>query len=213
MNTNLNMHAACRERERVPTPKSRSDSEVYIRPALGILFALTLCCGQATRTRCARTATRLCGRTSMACGSGSRCATPASGVEPSTVTAARRTRARAVAGVDARRQEGSECVRRGQLKCHLPSTLTAAFAFAGQASGMSPPFGKTLSKAILVPFPVESCLSGVAPNSSAAVVQRMWYRLTFDAARLAGAKGKGKTLIHFGAIDWQASVYFVRPAA
>ena len=38
----------------------------------------------------------------------------------------------------------------------------------------APPFGRTLSGSILVPFPVESCLSGVAPNSSAAIVQQMW---------------------------------------
>ena len=35
------------------------------------------------------------------------------------------------------------------------------------ATSDTPPVGKTLSGAILVPFPVESCLSGVAPNSSA----------------------------------------------
>jgi len=44
-------------------------------------------------------------------------------------------------------------------------------------AGSPPPFGRTLSGAILVPFPVESCLSGVAPNSSKTAVRRMWYRL------------------------------------
>ena len=37
--------------------------------------------------------------------------------------------------------------------------------------GASPPFGRTLSGSILVPFPVEACLSGVAPNSSDAIVK------------------------------------------
>ena len=79
---------------------------------------------------------------------------------------------------------------------------TAAGDVAGDALA-SPPFGKTLNGSILVPFPVESCLSGVAPPNSGAVVQEMWYRLVFD-------KEDGdadRTLLHFGAIDWQSSVY------
>ncbi|CAE8719979.1 unnamed protein product, partial [Polarella glacialis] len=59
-----------------------------------------------------------------------------------------------------------------------------------------PEFGKALSSSILVPFPVESCLSGVAPRKSADVVQRMWYR-----------SDGSKTLLHFGAVDWQTTVY------
>jgi len=76
-----------------------------------------------------------------------------------------------------------------------------------------PPFGRALRDAILVPFPVESCLSGVAPHSAAQsrTMQRMWYRLTFDrltsdGAGAAAAAG-GTTLLHFGAVDWQSSVF------
>ena len=67
----------------------------------------------------------------------------------------------------------------------------------------APPFGKPLSGSILVPFPVESCLSGVAPNSSAAMVKSssMWYRLTFNAKVTAGHA----TLLHFGAVDWRST--------
>ena len=72
--------------------------------------------------------------------------------------------------------------------------------------GASPPFGRALGGSILVPFPVEACLSGVAPNSSAAIVKDMWYRITFDAERSGGENG-GATLLHFGAIDWQSAVY------
>jgi hypothetical protein len=70
-------------------------------------------------------------------------------------------------------------------------------------SAGSPPFGRTLDGSILVPFPVESCLSGVAPASSGEIVQQMWYRLTFDAAPRDG----GRALLHFGAVDWQSTVY------
>jgi len=69
------------------------------------------------------------------------------------------------------------------------------------AGGGAPPFGKTLSGSILVPFPVESCLSGVAPSSSSEIVMSMWYRLVFDATQAP------HTLLHFGAIDWQSKVY------
>ena len=71
----------------------------------------------------------------------------------------------------------------------------------------TPPFGKTLGGSILVPFPVESCLSGVAPSDSASIVKQMWYRLVFDAATTGGAAAGGKTLLHFGAVDWRTSVY------
>ena len=49
------------------------------------------------------------------------------------------------------------------------------------------------------------CLSGVAPAKSADVVQSMWYKLNFQT-KLTG----GRLLLHFGAIDWQATVYLNR---
>src|SRR5688572_6175641 len=55
---------------------------------------------------------------------------------------------------------------------------------------------------ILVPFPIESQLSGagvwVTPE------QRLWYRRTFTApARPAGHR----VLLNFGAVDWEAQVF------
>ncbi len=68
----------------------------------------------------------------------------------------------------------------------------------------NPPFGKTLNSSILVPFPVESCLSNQAPSSAkeSREKQKMWYRLNFQIE-----KGNQKTLLHFGAVDWQTHVY------
>ena len=62
------------------------------------------------------------------------------------------------------------------------------------------PFGMTLNQTILVPFPLESCLSGAFrwPEYS----QFMFYRLLFDAPFASGI-----TLLHFGAVDWNATVY------
>jgi hypothetical protein len=76
-----------------------------------------------------------------------------------------------------------------------------------KAASDAPQFGKSLAGSILVPFPVESCLSGVAPQRSADIVKTMWYRLVFDVSKTAG-----KTLLHFGAVDWQTSVYLNKQA-
>jgi beta-galactosidase/beta-glucuronidase len=55
---------------------------------------------------------------------------------------------------------------------------------------------------ILVPFPVESALSGV--KKPVWKDERLWYRRSFRAPRL----GKGKRLLlHFGAVDWETRVW------
>jgi hypothetical protein len=55
---------------------------------------------------------------------------------------------------------------------------------------------------ILVPYPIESALSGVKkevlPN------QNLWYKRSFASPVL---KDGERALLHFGAVDWQASVY------
>lgn len=55
---------------------------------------------------------------------------------------------------------------------------------------------------ILVPFAIESSLSGV--GKTVGKDQLLWYRQIFELP--ADAKGR-KTLLHFGAVDWQADVY------
>ncbi len=54
---------------------------------------------------------------------------------------------------------------------------------------------------ILVPFPVESALSGVMRKVDEK--QRLWYRRTFDVP--AAWKGK-RVLLHFEAVDWETTV-------
>lgn len=55
---------------------------------------------------------------------------------------------------------------------------------------------------ILVPFPLESALSGVQkvlqPN------QRLWYKTSFKKPEI---KNNNRLLLHFGAVDWHATVY------
>jgi len=55
---------------------------------------------------------------------------------------------------------------------------------------------------ILVPFPIESALSGVMQRVDE--TQRVWYRRTFT---LPDDWPGRRTLLHFGAVDWEASVW------
>lgn len=55
---------------------------------------------------------------------------------------------------------------------------------------------------ILVPFPVESALSGVRETVGAA--QRVWYRRTFTTDPVTDGE---RVLLHFGASDWETHVF------
>jgi hypothetical protein len=55
---------------------------------------------------------------------------------------------------------------------------------------------------ILVPFPVESALSGV--RKPLLPWQLLWYRRNFTAPDLSGGK---RLLLHFGAVDWEVRVF------
>ena len=55
---------------------------------------------------------------------------------------------------------------------------------------------------ILVPFCVESALSGVGRRVGPD--QALWYRRTFEAARPTDG---GRLLLHFGAVDWHAKLW------
>ena len=77
-----------------------------------------------------------------------------------------------------------------------------------QAPLAAPTFGQPLSGSILVPFPPESCLSGIGafehwPDRTPNFTYTL-YRHVFDRpAALTGAT----TLLNFGAIDWTATVW------
>jgi hypothetical protein len=70
-----------------------------------------------------------------------------------------------------------------------------AFAKEGEPA----PVGKELPKRILVPFPVESALSGVMKHGD-----RLWYRRTFTVPPAWSGR---RVLLHFGAVDWEAMVW------
>ena len=54
---------------------------------------------------------------------------------------------------------------------------------------------------ILVPYPIESALSGVKKPLTNA--ERLWYRRQFKSPKLESGK---RLLLHFGAVDWEAKV-------
>ncbi len=55
---------------------------------------------------------------------------------------------------------------------------------------------------ILVPFAIESALSGV--QRALSPTQRLWYKRTIKKPDTRGGK---RVLLHFGAVDWRAAVY------
>ena len=77
--------------------------------------------------------------------------------------------------------------------------LNGLWQFADAKADETPPFGKNLDGKILVPFPVESALSGVGKH-----YDRLWYRRMFTIP--ADWAGK-RLLLHFGAVDWEAKVW------
>jgi hypothetical protein len=77
--------------------------------------------------------------------------------------------------------------------------LNGLWRYAEAREGEEPPFRRDLKDRILVPFPIESALSGVMKN-----LERIWYRTTFAVPK--GWSGR-RVLLHFGAVDWEATAY------
>ncbi len=65
----------------------------------------------------------------------------------------------------------------------------------------SAPRPKTFPNKILVPFPIESSLSGCQHQLKPE--ERLWYRRTFT---LPESWYTGRVLLHFGAVDWECQV-------
>lgn len=55
---------------------------------------------------------------------------------------------------------------------------------------------------ILVPFPVESAMSGV--KKQVGEDNKLWYRFSFD---VPASWANQRVLLHFGAVDWQSTVF------
>ncbi|HEY7426972.1 MAG TPA: glycoside hydrolase family 2 TIM barrel-domain containing protein [Gemmataceae bacterium] len=83
--------------------------------------------------------------------------------------------------------------------------LNGLWEFAVAKKDEEAPLGKKLGGQILVPFPVESALSGVMkraePNGDGL---RVWYRRSFEVKKEWAGK---HVLLHFGAVNWESTVW------
>ena len=77
--------------------------------------------------------------------------------------------------------------------------LNGIWHYQPGAEGDAVPVGQTLSSEILVPYPVESALSGVMEHHD-----RLWYRRSFVVP--PAWKGK-QVMLNFGAVDFESEVY------
>ncbi|PVI04925.1 glycoside hydrolase family 2 protein [Periconia macrospinosa] len=75
-------------------------------------------------------------------------------------------------------------------------------ASGGAAELATPPFNKTLSEAVLVPFCLESALSGIMGSN----LIHSWYRTLFDVPS-SWFDSEKRVLLNFGAVDYQTSVF------
>jgi hypothetical protein len=88
---------------------------------------------------------------------------------------------------------------RPQMRREAWLNLNGLWQLAFGKEGEQPPAGKDLPERILVPFPVESGLSGVMKPAD-----RLWYRRTVAVPKEWAGK---RLLLHFGAVDWEATVW------
>ncbi|MBL7257391.1 AbfB domain-containing protein [Paractinoplanes lichenicola] len=78
-------------------------------------------------------------------------------------------------------------------------SLNGIWQFAGASNINTPPTGQTLGEEILVPYPIESALSGIMRRQDYS-----YYKRSFTVP--AGWSGKNVQL-NFGAVDWQSKVW------
>ena len=78
-------------------------------------------------------------------------------------------------------------------------SLNGVWQFAPAGAGTPPPVGAALPRRILVPFPMESALSGIGAH-----YEHSWYRRTFT---IPSSWSGQRVLLNFGAVDWQTTVW------
>jgi beta-galactosidase/beta-glucuronidase len=89
---------------------------------------------------------------------------------------------------------------RPQMKREEWLNLNGIWEYAIRPEAAPPP--ERYDGPILVPFPVESALSGV--NKPVGKENRLWYRHTFTVPKKWSKK---RILIHFEAVDWETTVW------
>ncbi|MFF1609027.1 LamG-like jellyroll fold domain-containing protein [Amycolatopsis sp. NPDC058278] len=87
---------------------------------------------------------------------------------------------------------------RPQLTRDKWQNLNGVWEFSSAKPGEAAPVGRSLGERILVPYPVESALSGIMRHET-----NMWYRRTFQLPR--DWRGQ-RILLHFQAVDYDTTV-------
>ncbi|GAA4629722.1 glycoside hydrolase family 2 [Actinoallomurus vinaceus] len=88
---------------------------------------------------------------------------------------------------------------RPQLTRDRWQNLNGSWQFAEATAGQAPPVGQNLAERVLVPYPIESALSGIKRH-----VDHMWYRRTFA---VPPSWHGDRLLLHFQAVDYHTTVY------
>ncbi|MBN2164373.1 MAG: hypothetical protein JXR25_14555 [Pontiellaceae bacterium] len=88
---------------------------------------------------------------------------------------------------------------RPQLQREQWLSLNGIWEFTPAEAGEDAPLGKQLPRSILVPFPIESALSGIMESHP-----RAWYRRTFSIPKEWNGQ---QIILNFGAVDWEAEVF------
>jgi hypothetical protein len=91
---------------------------------------------------------------------------------------------------------------RPQLTRDRWQNLNGVWQFAAAAPDQAVPTGQELGERVLVPYPIESALSGIQRHED-----RMWYRRTFTVPAGWRIKSGNRLQLHFGAVDYDAKVY------
>ncbi|TDD13509.1 glycoside hydrolase family 2, partial [Kribbella turkmenica] len=90
---------------------------------------------------------------------------------------------------------------RPQLVRNRWQNLNGVWEFAGATAGEAPPIGRSLAERVLVPYPIESALSGIQRRED-----HMWYRRTFTVPPSWETSGQ-RLRLNFGAVDYDATVW------
>ncbi|BCJ45067.1 glycoside hydrolase [Actinoplanes ianthinogenes] len=91
---------------------------------------------------------------------------------------------------------------RPQLTRGKWQSLNGVWQFARATTGQAVPTGTDLGERVLVPYPIESALSGIQRHED-----RMWYRRTFTVPSGWNIGGGNRLKLNFGAVDYDAKVY------
>ena len=91
---------------------------------------------------------------------------------------------------------------RPQMRREQWQNLNGVWQFEGASEGEEPPLGKQLAERVLVPYPIESALSGIKRHED-----RMFYRRTFAVPDGWNVDGGRRLKLHFGAVDYETTVW------